>query len=746
MTVKQWDALGDVLADQTTQSKGRIKSFAAELEYLGFTRQGIETLTAKFSDFDTVYHKAMDPSQAEAFYTVAGKIAQGRGENVRLQFQRLAELGISLTPDLEPELQAARRSNRPMDEVLRVLTEHMRTTPEQALAERAKPEGQIEVLQNRLNGEATRIYKILVDDLFGPLATFINTKLGNPDDPGSGLYRFNQFIDKMGTELEPKIEGMITFIDQHWKQISDTIVGTTKFVEEHWKGIVETIVGVKLGVWVAHTSAMIAHTVALFKASGVNIPGLGLLGGAGAPIAGITGIVAAEKAILDPLVKSRPDLYNKEKGIYNWSLIAPEGMSAEDLNKPPGMAEGGVVTSPTMILAGERGREAIVPLGDTDPRLTRAFIDLPDVLKDLEDTLATLTGGAPGGGGPGGGGGAPGGGGGGGGGGMGGYNPATWDTYLESEATKYGISPLLLKAIARQEGVAPGDFNPLGLSPGGGGPTHYGSVEAGSAGIDAFIAKNLSRFRGATGDLDSFAHWYSPIGASNDPNRTNAGEASGIRYWMDRLSSAGGPGTKPGEGIDEDVQWNRVDGMTGQKWGVATFPDGTKIPVTSGGARGRGALPDDVYSMRDYTQQSGITNATQWGNARYVYQLTNSRGVDDLFREHPDRSGKTMGCIGVYDSEGDALLLQNEVMQRMKEKGGLLKVRTHTGPLVNGGDSTPVVNVGDTHVHINGDGHDAAAIGEHVAKAIAVQKMHIQDALAKAMTNLRNHEKRVAFA
>ena len=76
------------------------------------------------------------------------------------------------------------------------------------------------------------------------------------------------------------------------------------------------------------------------------------------------------------------------------------------------------------------------------------------------------------------------------------YQSKIWDPILESEAYKYGINPILLKAIARQEGVSAGDFNPMGISPGGGGPTHFGGVEAGRAGIDDYIQKHLSHFKG----------------------------------------------------------------------------------------------------------------------------------------------------------------------------------------------------------------------------------------------------------
>jgi hypothetical protein len=125
--------------------------------------------------------------------------------------------------------------------------------------------------------------------------------------------------------------------------------------------------------------------------------------------------------------------------------------------------------------------------------------------------------------------------------GSGAYQSQVWDPILNATAAKYGIDPVVLKAIARQEGVAPGDFNPMGISPGGGGPTHYGSVEAGAAGIDAYVGAHLQHFKDVNSknpsSVDDFARWYSPPGAGNDPYGTNSSEGSGIKSWMQRLNN-----------------------------------------------------------------------------------------------------------------------------------------------------------------------------------------------------------------
>jgi hypothetical protein len=143
------------------------------------------------------------------------------------------------------------------------------------------------------------------------------------------------------------------------------------------------------------------------------------------------------------------------------------------------------------------------------------------------------------------------GGGGGGGGGMGGYKPDVWDPILTGIANKYGINPRLLTSIGRAEGVAAGDFNPLGISPHGGGPTHYANVAAGAAGMEAYVKAHLPHFLEATktGDIAKFAAWYSPVGASNDPNKTNAQEGANILHFMQNPSGPTASAGKGGGGV-----------------------------------------------------------------------------------------------------------------------------------------------------------------------------------------------------
>src|SRR5258706_2795956 len=120
------------------------------------------------------------------------------------------------------------------------------------------------------------------------------------------------------------------------------------------------------------------------------------------------------------------------------------------------------------------------------------------------------------------------------------YDAATWDPVLVGAAQQFGVDPTLLQSIARQENVAPGHDNPLGISPHGGGPASYlGMADAQNA-INHQLSV-MTNPNGPYGDIrnksiDQIAQVYSPPGAPNDPNRTNSTEASGIKAQYQRLS------------------------------------------------------------------------------------------------------------------------------------------------------------------------------------------------------------------
>ena len=109
-----------------------------------------------------------------------------------------------------------------------------------------------------------------------------------------------------------------------------------------------------------------------------------------------------------------------------------------------------------------------------------------------------------------------------------------WDATFDAAGKKYGISPAFLKAVAQQENVATGDLNPLGISPGGGGPTHFQSVAAAQAGIYkqvAFYANPRGPYAKAV-TIDDWAEVQAPWRkgrAPNDPYNTNRTEAAGIK-------------------------------------------------------------------------------------------------------------------------------------------------------------------------------------------------------------------------
>src|SRR5258707_3792904 len=114
-----------------------------------------------------------------------------------------------------------------------------------------------------------------------------------------------------------------------------------------------------------------------------------------------------------------------------------------------------------------------------------------------------------------------------------------WDPYLDEAAAKYNVDPALLKSITRQENVNPGDLNPLGISPGGGGPTHFHNLDAAKAAIDRQVALMVDP-KGPYGDIrtksiDQIAAVYSPVGASNDPYGTNSTEAAGISRYYNQI-------------------------------------------------------------------------------------------------------------------------------------------------------------------------------------------------------------------
>jgi hypothetical protein len=119
-----------------------------------------------------------------------------------------------------------------------------------------------------------------------------------------------------------------------------------------------------------------------------------------------------------------------------------------------------------------------------------------------------------------------------------------------------GISPLLVAAIMREEvGATPSRAltqfnNPAGLM--GGGPNNtlfqsFPSIEEGIAAAAENQAKNLYAPSGATPPAPGVgaypANWlpalgniYSPPGAANDPNHTNAAWPANVQKFMNQLN------------------------------------------------------------------------------------------------------------------------------------------------------------------------------------------------------------------
>jgi hypothetical protein len=105
---------------------------------------------------------------------------------------------------------------------------------------------------------------------------------------------------------------------------------------------------------------------------------------------------------------------------------------------------------------------------------------------------------------------------------------------------RYGIDPKLLAAIAMQENVAAADLNPLGISTEAG-ARHYVTMMDAQAAImrqTALISQGIYQGKGpyrGVRNIYDLARIYSPVGARNDPNRTNVTEPSGIRAQYKRL-------------------------------------------------------------------------------------------------------------------------------------------------------------------------------------------------------------------
>src|SRR6267142_1906263 len=106
-----------------------------------------------------------------------------------------------------------------------------------------------------------------------------------------------------------------------------------------------------------------------------------------------------------------------------------------------------------------------------------------------------------------------------------------WGPIFDEIAPKYGLDPDIFKAIALQENVNPAYNNPLGRSSDTG-VYHYSADQAKS--MIERQAKVLTDPNGyysdfvKTGSIYDLAKVYSPVGAKNDINGTNASEAPGI--------------------------------------------------------------------------------------------------------------------------------------------------------------------------------------------------------------------------
>lgn len=110
-----------------------------------------------------------------------------------------------------------------------------------------------------------------------------------------------------------------------------------------------------------------------------------------------------------------------------------------------------------------------------------------------------------------------------------------YDIVYGQAEQQYGLPSGLLAAIAKQENVNPAYNNPLGLS------TASGVMHLAPEDATARIMRQAQLLSNPSGpyadfaktkNIDDLAKVYSPVGASNDINSTNATEAAGIRSSM----------------------------------------------------------------------------------------------------------------------------------------------------------------------------------------------------------------------
>lgn len=207
--------------------------------------------------------------------------------------------------------------------------------------------------------------------VFTEVSTFIMANMGTIQEIFTTAWLIIQEIFKLA--LQAIIDNMtpvIEFLKKLWKDWGDTIVGFFKLTWENIKVVIETALGI---------------------ISGVLKIGLGILKGDWETVwegikqvfksiwDGIVGIVEnswkAITGIVDGIVNKVKDAINWVKELIGLNSSATGSMSNAQGTGAlqsgikagiPKLADGGILTSPTLAIAGEAGPEAVIPLSKLD--------------------------------------------------------------------------------------------------------------------------------------------------------------------------------------------------------------------------------------------------------------------------------------------------------------------------------------------------------------------------------------------
>jgi phage-related protein len=138
-------------------------------------------------------------------------------------------------------------------------------------------------------------------------------------------------------------QGFWDFVSSVFGWIYDKIKLVADFYAAIWGTVIDLVKGY-FNIWWTVVSTVVDKVVGVFRTAAELIGGI---------VKGIIdGFIAAFKAGINTLI----DLINKAIRAYNKIPLVP------NLPTIPKLAEGGIVTGPTLAMIGEKGPEAVIPL------------------------------------------------------------------------------------------------------------------------------------------------------------------------------------------------------------------------------------------------------------------------------------------------------------------------------------------------------------------------------------------------